>query len=306
MLRHALSTAALFLTAALPSATDAAETACHSIPGAAALLRPGAIILLGELHGTAEAPQAVAELACEALAAGRRVIVGLELPQADQGNADDFMTSQGTTADRQRLLAGEFWQRGYQDGRTSAAMLELHARLGALAATSGDLDVVYIDDPAQPASRDHAMAQRILAARSATPEALIIALTGNLHNRLTRGTRWNPDHEPMGLFIAREVPAADLVSLEMTYGSGSAWICQGSQAADCGVAELGGRPAGGDGIVLQRDASDPSVSGSLYLGPITASPPAKQGAPVSNAPTGLLPRAASLARCSPGPRPAAR
>ena len=155
-------------------------------------------------------------------------------------------------------------------------MLDLHSRLQALAATSGRLDIVYIDDPSDPASRDRAMAQRVLEARSETPDSLIIVLTGNLHNRLTRGNLWNPDYEPMGLFIAREVPESAVTSLELSYDSGSAWICQGELAADCGVARLKGNPSTSEGIVLQRNSADRSVSGYLYLGSITASLPAKE------------------------------
>ena len=193
MIRGPLAT--LLLTAVLPLAPARAETACDSIRGADGLLRRGAIILLGELHGTTEAPRVVAELACEALAAGHAVAVGLELPQADQDDVDEFLAGKSSP---EQLLAGAFWPRACQDGRTTAAMLDLHTRLQTLAAAIDRFEIFYIDDPSDPTGRDRAMARRVLAKRAEAPGAVIIVLTGNPHNRLQRGTPWNPDHEPMG------------------------------------------------------------------------------------------------------------
>lgn len=266
---------ALLAVAVATTSAAAAETTCDPIPGAAALLRPGTIFLLGELHGTAQAPRAVAALACEALAAGRHVVVGLELPQSDQEAVDRFMAGDGDDDALRRLTSGEFWQREYQDGRASVAMLDLHARLRALAVAGSRLDTVYVDDPSPPGSRDRAMAERVLALHARAADAVLIVLTGNLHNRLTRGTPFDADLEPMGFLIAEQAPAADVVSLELTYGPGSAWICQGGQASDCGVVELGGRSSGEEGIVMVRDAAESPVSGSWHLGSISASAPAR-------------------------------
>ncbi len=269
------TSAILLLTAALPGRPAGAAVPCEPIPGAGALLRPGGIVLLGELHGTVEAPRVLAELACDALAAGHPVLVGLELPRAAQEELDAFMAGSGTTRERERLLAGEFWQRDYQDGRTSLAMLELHSVLRNLAAASGRLEVVYIDEPSQRGARDRAMAERVLAERAEAPDSIVIVLTGNLHNRLARGTAWNSEYEPMGFLITQRAPAARIASLQLTNGPGSAWICQGVRTSDCGVTDLQGRPSSGDGVVSPEDPTEAAVTGRLHLGPITASPPAK-------------------------------
>ena len=53
---------------------------CPDVPGLAPLLKPGHIVLLGELHGTNESPQFLNDALCIALQNGRAVTIGLELP----------------------------------------------------------------------------------------------------------------------------------------------------------------------------------------------------------------------------------
>jgi hypothetical protein len=273
MARHPRTVPIAFVVAALVAGAAAAD--CKPIPGSGELLRAGTTVLLGELHGTAESPPVVADLACLALEAGLGVTVGLELPQADQTQVDVFLASRSAALARARLLTGDFWQRDYQDGRTSEAMLELHVRLRELAAPQGKLRIAYLDDTEHPANRDQAMAERVLAARTAAPQDVVIVLTGNLHNRLVRGTPFDPGREPMGLLVARRASDAAVVSLELTHGAGSAWICQGSRADDCMAVGVGGKDPDGDGIVLLPDAVGQPVNGHLHVGAITASPPAR-------------------------------
>lgn len=173
-------------------------------------------------------------------------------------------------------------------------MLALHDRLRSLSAgagepeagepetgepeagelETGELEVLYLDDPSHPAGRDRAMAERLLRARERAPGRLFVVLTGNLHNRLTRGTSWDEEYEPMGLHLARALPEEALVSLELTHAGGGAWVCQGGAPEDCGVVRVSGREALGAGVVLHAAASGVPVDGEIHLGPITASPPA--------------------------------
>ncbi len=67
----------------------------------------------------------------------------------------------------------------------------------------------------------------------------------------------------------------ELVSLRITGSGGSAWICTGSEATDCGVRELEGQDDLPMGIELFADSRDAAFSGRLHVGPITALPPAK-------------------------------
>ncbi len=67
----------------------------------------------------------------------------------------------------------------------------------------------------------------------------------------------------------------ELVSLRITNSGGSAWICTGSAATDCGVRELDGQDELPMGTELFADSQDAAFSGRLHVGPITALPPAK-------------------------------
>src|SRR4051812_4558372 len=80
-------------------------------------LDAGHVLILGEMHGTAEIPAVVATAACEALRAGRHVGLFMEWPAALQTRLPD------PTA----LLADPFFTGSFQDGRRSAAMVGLVA-----------------------------------------------------------------------------------------------------------------------------------------------------------------------------------
>jgi len=269
--RAALCAAAFVLATAAP--VLAAGPACPDVPGATQVVRPGTVVLLGELHGTAEAPRATGDLACHAVRTGAPVVVGLELPRAEQARLDAFLASGGGAEARAALLGGEFWRRDYQDGRTSRAMAELVERLRALRAAGGDVDVLAIDEPAAE-DRDEAMAAALAAAiADARPEAIVIVLTGNLHNRLTRGNPWNPSYQPMGLVLSRRLPDAEIVSLELAHAGGTAWFCAGG--GGCGEQRVGGSATASEtGIVLLPPEEREGTTGRYRIGPITASPPA--------------------------------
>jgi len=49
--------------------------------------------------------------------------------------------------------------------------------------------------------RDAGMAENILARAAKAPDALVLTLTGNLHNRLTRGLPWDESLVPAGVHV---------------------------------------------------------------------------------------------------------
>ncbi|MEE8403997.1 MAG: hypothetical protein V3S17_01255 [candidate division Zixibacteria bacterium] len=49
------------------------------MPNSDALFRPGVVVMLGEFHGTEQAPAAVMRMTCNALEHGPSVIVGLQI-----------------------------------------------------------------------------------------------------------------------------------------------------------------------------------------------------------------------------------
>lgn len=277
---------AIVAIVALVLAGRAAASPCPSIAGEDTILRPGAVVLLGELHGTNEAPRAVAGLVCHAVEKKIAVTVALELPRSESAGVATYFASGGTESDRGALLAGAFWQRDYQDGRTSAAMVDLLEALRALRAAGHDVRAVLIDDPTAEGGREQAMAGAIAAAVEQAPGRLLVALTGNIHNRLTRGTPWNAEHEPMGFLLARAHPDLDIVSLALTSSGGTAWICNSGSPEDCGARKVGGKDAAAGIEILpaEPDAEERPVSGRWHLGAITASPPAKAAAERGPAP----------------------
>lgn len=231
------------------------------------------VLLIGEVHGTAEVPAQVAELAARMLEGGKPLIVGLEIWRGEQKRIDAYLASAGGDADRQRLLAGPFWQREYQDGRSSVAMAGLLESLRVLALKS-KLTVIAMDaDPyaqLSEAGRDLAMAERIQSALKAKPKARALILAGNFHTRIQGSAPWDPDYKFMGYHLLELHPYA----LEIMGVSGSAWICTGGAESDCKARELqeSGKPPG---LELGDVLNDRSHHGIWWIAGSTASTPAK-------------------------------
>ena len=218
--------------------------ACAQIVGAAPLLEPGAMVLVGEMHGSREIPQAIETLACMARARKVPVTVALEMPLEDDP---------------------AFWTRDYQDGRSSAAMSHL--------AHSGFPVVRYDTHPADPQARDRQMAEQLIALREKRPGDLILVLSGNIHNRITIGVPWNPDFRPMGWHLVQH--GVRLVSLEVTYDGGQTWMCDEKNV--CGPHDLKATGSGGAPAIAIKAQPD-RVHGTLFVGALSASPPASREA----------------------------
>lgn len=244
---------------------------CSPVPGWEQVIQDGVVLALGEIHGTAESPTEVGDLTCLALKRGLETTVALEWPRSDQAAVDRYLSGEGSSEERASLLELDFWSRDYQDGRSSQAMFNLLERLRGFKADGLPVKVVLLDDPTVPSNRDRAMADRLLAA-AAGKKGLVVSLTGNLHNRLTQGSPWNADYVPMGHLVKKELKGRKLISLDLTHDGGSAWICTGSSAADCGSRRLKGSP--GDVGIKLDSVPNSAFSGTCHLGAITASPPA--------------------------------
>jgi hypothetical protein len=241
------------------------------VPNADGVAKPGALVILGEIHGTEEIPRFVARLACDAAIWRKPIRVGLELPVAEQPALDAFLASDGGADARAALLTTDFWHRELQDGRSSDAMLELLESLRRLRAAVS----VFAFDVGKPegfTSRDLAMAQRVRDERQvAAAEEILIIHTGNVHARLQKGAPWDAQFEPMTWDLHKTFP--DLVSLDVSHAGGTAWVCTGATAADCGPRNLtGSGSVDGDGIELF--AQPDNFHGRYQVGKITASPPA--------------------------------
>ncbi len=236
-------------------------------------LRPGTVIVFGELHGTVEAPALVSRAADLALDKGLELTVALELPRQEEPRVRTFLASAGEAADRTALLAGPFWRSSYQDGRGSEAMVRLLDDLRRHAAAGRSVRVVCFDLwGARAAVREPAMAEALAAAIAETPQDLTLALAGNAHARLGRGGMPGVS-EPMAVQLARLLPEGTRLStFKLTYSGGTAWIC--GRGAECGIGQFGGRDHGTAPQVTVSETPRNGFHGEVFLGEIHASPPA--------------------------------
>jgi hypothetical protein len=206
------------------------------IDGLDAVLRPGALILFGDPAGNNEVPAFLEVAACHAAEAGHGVILALEIPTPEQPLLDAFVESAGAPADRAALLAGRFWNRPYQDGRSSRAVYQLIDRLRALR-TLVPTRVVGIDQPAfQGNERDAFMARQLRKARESVPGAITLVLTGNVHARTVKGVPWDREFMPLGWQL--EQAGETVLSLDASYPKGQAWVCNLMPDPVCGPREL--------------------------------------------------------------------
>ena len=251
----------------------AAAEPCRPIAGIESLLRPGLVLLLGEIHGTSESPAFVGDAACHVADRGLPLVVALELPVTGQGGLDSFLGSDGGTEARRAFLAGPFWAKSYQDGRSSQAMLELIERVGRLRRSGAEVRVALFDTGASAGgqARDRGMARRLLELTEADPEAVTLVLTGNIHSRTGPGRPGNADFQPMGYLLARDSAPGRVVALDQAHGGGTAWVC----TPRCGVTRLGGRRGERPWEIEIGDAPPSGHDGWYRVGGITASPPAR-------------------------------
>lgn len=246
--------------------------------------RPGDVVLLGEMHGTQETPQFLGELACLVGQTGQSLIVGLEIPRSEQTRINTYLDSDGTSANRQALLAGPFWQRPYQDGRSSNAMSVLIERARVLRKQGVKLELLAFDVTPERmtaidgVTRDKEMADAIIKRVAATSHAVTLVLTGNIHIWTQEGTPWDPRFVPMGVHLRAAYPS--LTSLDVSLPPGAAWMCTGKEAATCGVKPLSkgsrkgvaGQPSG---IELFNEPDEHGVRGVYRVPSATPSRPAK-------------------------------
>ncbi len=230
---------------------------------------------MGEIHGTAESPAVVGELACHAVAAGRSVTVGFELAQSEEARFAAYLGSDGSAAARAALTAGPVWRTAQQYGSTSEAIVSLLERLRRLRRAGHPLSFALFNrtDGGGSEERDRLMAESLGALVERSPSDLFVALTGNIHSRLVAGTRWNPEYRTMGYLLRQAHPEWKLLSLDVAHAGGTAWLCT---PEGCGERRLGarGEPGMSPGIRFTDEIGPDGHHGSYFVGEIHASPPA--------------------------------
>jgi hypothetical protein len=269
-----------------PPRSVRAPLACKPVDGLAPLLQPGSILLLGELHGTAESPAFVGNAVCLALAAGRPVTVALEIWREEEARIDAFLASSGAAADRAALFDSSFWRDRYQDGRRSEAMAGLLDDLRRWRHDGWPVRVALLDRQVNGSGqeRDRAMADRLQSISAAALPGLVITLTGNLHNRLSRGVPWDKSYENMGFLFVQKGTGVRATSLNVRWTGGTAWLCQGLNAGEDSCKAWPVKAGPGDGIqkvVFHPELDADGFNGVYEVGKLTASLPAAPLPPMS-------------------------
>jgi len=262
----------LLIGLAPPGAGAANPDGCGPLDDPQQLARTARIVLVGEMHGTREFPALAARLACQALDAGRPATLALEIPLEEDARLAAYMASDGKAQAAAALAQGSaFWHK-VRDGRSSGAMLELIEQARRWRAAGKPVQVVAIDKPrSAPGTRDEHMAARVRQASLDKPESLVIALTGNMHNRLAPFEAKDMSMKidtPMGVLLRDLAP----VSIASERTRGAFFACM----PDCRVHSFEGD---GPALAVPRIVAAPRRDGMAYthfvdLGYTSASLPA--------------------------------
>lgn len=187
------------------------------------------LVVLGELHGTAEIPALAARLASAYTQQGP-LTLALEVPHTEQPEIDRYLDSDGGDAAWRALAGTPFWQVSddQHDGRRSVQMRQLIEVVRALRAQGAAVDVLAYDVGKDEADahdhhwRDARMAANLRAALVQQPGVTLV-LSGNVHAMRTR-----PSWAPPELQLA---PMASLLldlqpfTVNITAASGQFWAC---------------------------------------------------------------------------------
>lgn len=220
------------------------------------LLGRGRVVLVGEIPGTRQFPELIADLAIVLAAESQATVVGLEVPFNEPLDGERW---------------GDFWTRDARlaDGRSSQAMAELVITLADLAAAGHPVHVAGLDGAwVAPGStidlaaltdlerrRDDAMAGHFLAAMDAHPGAAGIVLAGADHTGVTPGSGtmgsiivpWFPGSVALvglatggsALVLGEDGPQVGAVSADPGVGIGAVWSDQPGADGHHGFVNLG-------------------------------------------------------------------
>jgi len=268
----------LVLTAMLGASS---VSACTPVVGADRLWQgSNRWIIVGEMHGTNETPDAFLNLVCLAAETRRPVTVALELSADGQSVIDAYLTSDGGAQARAALLSLPNFTSEMQDGRGSGAFARLLERLRQLKMVGKVKRVMATDiGVSTPSGQDRnaAMAQNWIAI-PASKNGIVLALVGNLHAMRTPITFGKRTIVTAGSLM----PVTQTVTLNVDGNGGTAWNCQ---ADGCMVHKNGSARQAAAGIGYST-APDRKWDGIYELGTATtAAEPAVRVKATTQTPT---------------------
>lgn len=264
-------------------AARAATIDCASPPSVALDKIAARVIVVGEVHGTEQAPAFVGQLVCGLLKQGRPVILALERDGSEQAAVNRYLASAGEPADVQSLLTERAWREPMQDGRSSQAMLRLveqvrqwrkaGQRVGVLAMQTSSHDIAPLDASLKPTLtpadlerlseiNDRGMADNTWLALALHPSYTVVALAGNVHTAVGSKARLQFVPTPSFADVLSSYTTIHVIGLNGAGGSSWNMSSQGVGAAPmmAGPMFLG----------------DARIDSQADIGKITASPPAIQ------------------------------
>lgn len=267
----------LFAVAAMLAAFESAHATapCKNPIAVPDELVPARLVLFGELHGTREAPQFVADYICTLIGFSRSVVLALEIHRKEQETIDEFVGSDGSAAAEQKLLQSGHWQ--ISDGRSSRAMLELLHFMRTVRERGFDVKVIAFDDWPKDRNRDAAQAEGIRAIYNANPEKQVVVLIGNYHAK--RSGR--QDQKPAAAYFHD----VSFYTLNIRHPKGTMWTC--SARNECGARNVMGLPSITSPtrrIELGTSMFAPGFDGQYFVSEINASPPASKASQTSSPP----------------------
>ncbi len=240
------------------------------------------VIMLGEIHGTNESPEALEQLVCSALQAGEPVRVGLEVNWSQGIALNEAAT---LPVDRAAMLEAAPMMWGAHDGRSSVATFELLEQIATWKAAGHDVSVFafdgepseWIKEDGKGSPRDETMARQV-DLNLKDFDGVTVLLAGSFHVRKTAFSFGDEAYVPM----ATHVTERPVFSLRLKHGPGEFWINGSVSGEDGTMVEFIGPyetrgNADEDTVVRQFDlqpSEDGFFDGYYNTGPISMSPPA--------------------------------
>lgn len=251
-------------------------------------------LILGELHGTQEAPNFTRNLVCALAGKGHRILLAVEL-----SSDDDAHFQQAWALDHASFASGlgsTGWK-GRKDGVASRAMFDMLVDLHRLKSNGAPIDIVAFNGTTRQARdfpelqgqgpHEAAQARNIAVARSAGDYDLVVVLVGSLHAGTREVEVRGQSFDPMAIHLAAYGKVA---SFAMQYTGGTASNCRlrddyvmipGTPITDeaivCGASPVGGNAADasahGFGLFPAEYAGSRDFDGYFHVGEISASPP---------------------------------
>ena len=184
-------------------------------------------VIVGEIHGTIETPEAYANLACLAVQSERPVTIAVKYSADWQPVIDAYLRSDGKEKARAALLSLPVWHAKLPDGRGSVAFLRMFDRLRQMF-QDGEITGVIGSDVghATPAelTRNEAMANAWMAI-PAPDNGIVLALVGNFHAMRKAAVRPNQTIMTAGsLMLPTRTITINIVGMK-----GTAWVCEDVQ-----------------------------------------------------------------------------